>query len=35
VRLEKRTDEIGRILTDRTQQLTLLLRRRTRKEGVA
>jgi len=35
VRLEKRTDEIGRILTDRTQQLTRLLRRRTRKEGVA
>ena len=35
VRLETRTDEIGRLLTDRTEQLSRLLRRRSRKEGVA
>lgn len=34
-RLENRLDEIGRLLNDRAEQLSGLLRRRTRKEGVA
>lgn len=34
-RLEDRLDEIGRLLNDRAEQLSGLLRRRTRKEGVA
>jgi DNA-binding IclR family transcriptional regulator len=34
-RLEKRRDEVGRLLNDRAEQLSRLLRRRTRKEGVA
>jgi DNA-binding IclR family transcriptional regulator len=34
-RLEDRLDEIGRLLSDRAEQLSGLLRRRTRKEGVA
>lgn len=34
-RLEDRRDEIGRLLNDRAEQLSGLLRRRTRKEGVA
>ncbi|GAA3804684.1 IclR family transcriptional regulator [Nocardioides panacisoli] len=34
-RLENRRDEIGRLLMDRAEQLSGLLRRRTRKEGVA
>ncbi|MDQ6686499.1 MAG: IclR family transcriptional regulator [Actinomycetota bacterium] len=34
-RLEDRLDEIGLLLNDRAEQLSALLRRRTRKEGVA
>jgi DNA-binding IclR family transcriptional regulator len=34
-RLEKRRDEVGRLLNDRAEQLSRLFRRRTRKEGVA
>ena len=34
-RLEDRHDEIGRLLNERAEQLSGLLRRRTRKEGVA
>jgi DNA-binding IclR family transcriptional regulator len=34
-RLEDRLDEIGRLLNDRADQLSGLLRRRTRKDGVA
>ena len=34
-RLEDRLDEIGRLLTERAEQLSRLLRRSTRKEGVA
>ena len=34
-RLEDRHDELGRLLTERAEQLSGLLRRRTRKEGVA
>ncbi|MCW2780189.1 MAG: Transcriptional regulator, IclR family [Marmoricola sp.] len=34
-RLENRLDELGRLLNDRAEQLSGLLRRRTRKEGVA
>lgn len=34
-RLEDRIDEVGRLLNDRAEQLSGLLRRRTRKEGVA
>ena len=34
-RLEDRHDEIGRLLNERAEQLSRLLRRRTRKEGVA
>jgi DNA-binding IclR family transcriptional regulator len=34
-RLEDRYDEIGRLLNDRAEQLSGLLRRRTRREGVA
>ncbi len=34
-RLEDRLDELGRLLNDRAEQLSGLLRRRTRKEGVA
>jgi len=34
-RLVDRLDEIGRLLNDRAEQLSALLRRRTRKEGVA
>ncbi|WP_310961681.1 IclR family transcriptional regulator [Nocardioides terrisoli] len=34
-RLEERLDEVGRLLSDRGEQLSGLLRRRTRKEGVA
>ncbi len=34
-RLEHRLEEIGRLLNDRAEQLSGLLRRRTRKEGVA
>ncbi len=34
-RLEDRLDEVGRLLSERAEQLSRLLRRRTRKEGVA
>jgi DNA-binding IclR family transcriptional regulator len=34
-RLVDRRDEVGRLLIDRAEQLSVLLRRRTRKEGVA
>jgi IclR family acetate operon transcriptional repressor len=34
-RLVDRRDEVGRLLIDRAEQLSALLRRRTRKEGVA
>ncbi len=34
-RLEDRLDEVGRLLNDRAEQLSALLRRRTRQEGVA
>ncbi len=34
-RLVDRRDEVGRLLNDRAEQLSALLRRRTRKEGVA
>ncbi len=34
-RLDARLDEIGRLLDDRSERLSRLLRRRTRKEGVA
>jgi DNA-binding IclR family transcriptional regulator len=34
-RLEDRRDEVGRLLNDRAEQLSRLLRRRTRNEGVA
>ena len=34
-RFDGRLDEIGRLLNDRAQQLSGLLRRKTRKEGVA
>ena len=34
-RLQDRHDEIGRLLNERAEQLSGLLRRRTRKEGVA
>jgi DNA-binding IclR family transcriptional regulator len=34
-RLDDRSDEVGRLLIDRAEQLSGLLRRRTRKEGVA